>query len=545
MENAKLSNSDSQNVILCPYCGHVEAAPAERCGKCNGFFDPLSRKVTQQHMGPWFIRDNTAPFRPGCSYEVITKQVEKGKITPATIMRGPTTKQFWSVARMVPGVAHLLGFCHSCGASVDKNASFCPQCSAQFSHQGDRLALGLDPDDSSVFEEAARAQAELAAAQQAAAKAAPPQGAPSTPPALPTGTPPPAVPVSTTSQSSQAPAKATVIGTASTKPATPSTTSTAPVAPPNNSGFGPAPSPTPAITPQAPDGAPPQVPGQPTPAAPGDPAEGIANMLAGGAPSQVGAPQQPGAGMPQQPGMAPQYAPVQHDPYATRNLNTGSSNTVIYILIGLIVILIVAVVLVFVFKGNKDPNAIEDSGGNMEQKDGKDRGKGGDNGNANAANNAGKPDNSSNRTVARTPDLAPQPVVKVPEGNPGRPPVTPNARNSGANPTRTSGVTIPEVTQKPAIPPTGKETTEFFGIKAITIVTGTQAQAKALTARWRTAKAAFDAGEHEKCLAIMKSVKADLPPGVTATGLDESIAAVEKIIKAKAHDEALKRFLEN
>src|SRR5690348_425633 len=104
---------DPSKLVLCPYCGHAQPA-ADRCEECRGLFEPLSRRATQISMGPWFIRDKANPFRPGCSYEVLRKQIAAGKIKPTTVLRGPTTRQFWSVARNVPGVAHLLGYCHRC-----------------------------------------------------------------------------------------------------------------------------------------------------------------------------------------------------------------------------------------------------------------------------------------------------------------------------------------------------------------------------------------------------------------------------------------------
>lgn len=187
--------------ILCPYCGTKTPATEERCGACGGFFDELSRRVTQQHMGPWFIREPEQPFRPGCSFTVIAKQVERGKITTKTVLKGPSTRQFWAMAANVPGVANLLGVCHSCSTSVSKIAQSCPTCGAAFPKPDGRDELGLDAEDSGVFEEAERAAQEFAAqqeierkqqiaAQQAAATAA---VKPSSPPAIttpPAGTAP-------------------------------------------------------------------------------------------------------------------------------------------------------------------------------------------------------------------------------------------------------------------------------------------------------------------------------------------------------------------
>jgi hypothetical protein len=132
-------------LILCPYCGNTQSEPKDRCATCGGFFDPLSLKVTQQAMGPWFVHDRANPFRPGCSYDVLLGQIEKGKLTANTVLRGPTTRQFWSVARNVPGVSHLVGYCHTCGSHVQKTDDVCTQCGAIFFAPRLRDQLGLAP----------------------------------------------------------------------------------------------------------------------------------------------------------------------------------------------------------------------------------------------------------------------------------------------------------------------------------------------------------------------------------------------------------------
>ncbi len=137
--------SGKSKLILCPYCGNTQTEPLDRCTACGGFFDSLSIKVTQQAMGPWFIRDRENPFRPGCTYEVLAQQIEKGRITANTIIRGPTTRQFWSVARNVPGVAHLVGYCHECGAHVEPTDDVCGKCGAIFFAPRLRDQLGLSP----------------------------------------------------------------------------------------------------------------------------------------------------------------------------------------------------------------------------------------------------------------------------------------------------------------------------------------------------------------------------------------------------------------
>lgn len=129
---------------ICPYCGDISASDV-RCDKCNGPLDALSRQATQNDMGPWFIRDESQPFKPGCSYGRIREMTVKGRIGPATVLRGPSTRQFWMPARRVPGVANLLGVCHSCQQPVRGEDAACPHCHADFRTTQDRQMLGIAP----------------------------------------------------------------------------------------------------------------------------------------------------------------------------------------------------------------------------------------------------------------------------------------------------------------------------------------------------------------------------------------------------------------
>lgn len=132
--------------FICPFCGSP-TPDQPRCAQCSGPLDPLSRQATQNAMGPWFVRDEQQPFRPGCSYETILTMVARGKITADTILRGPSTSQFWYPAKRVPGVAHRLaggGVCHSCQQPITTESE-CPRCHAVFHADPDRQFLGLMP----------------------------------------------------------------------------------------------------------------------------------------------------------------------------------------------------------------------------------------------------------------------------------------------------------------------------------------------------------------------------------------------------------------
>lgn len=141
---------------VCPYCGVEIRAELPQCPRCTGKLDEFNRRLIQQHLGPWYVRLPRMVFRPGCSYTVVKDLVRRGVIEADTIVRGPTTRQYWMYAKDTPGVAHLLGLCHACGQWVESTARACPHCSREFPSPEHRNYLGLDPDNHRLLIEAAR-----------------------------------------------------------------------------------------------------------------------------------------------------------------------------------------------------------------------------------------------------------------------------------------------------------------------------------------------------------------------------------------------------
>lgn len=131
-------------VVLCPFCGGL-SPNLDLCTRCKGRFDPLSRQASQNAMGPWSIRDDKNPFAPGCSFETIRMLIARGRIQPNTILRGPTTNQFWTLAKRAPSIANLLSLCHNCQSRVDPKDFSCASCGAAFTREPDRQHLGLAP----------------------------------------------------------------------------------------------------------------------------------------------------------------------------------------------------------------------------------------------------------------------------------------------------------------------------------------------------------------------------------------------------------------
>ena len=90
--------SSAGPMFVCPYCG--AATPDQpRCTSCRGFLDPLSRQASQNAMGPWFLRNPDSPHQSGCSYETLVMLITRGRVTVDSVLRGPTTHQFWSPAK--------------------------------------------------------------------------------------------------------------------------------------------------------------------------------------------------------------------------------------------------------------------------------------------------------------------------------------------------------------------------------------------------------------------------------------------------------------
>lgn len=130
--------------LLCPFCGAI-TTDVHKCTACGGHLDALSRQATQNAMGPWYLRDEQRPHHPGCSYDTLCRLIEQGRVTLETVIRGPTTGQFWMLARRVPGIAHMLGVCHSCQAPAKRDDYACRSCGAVFQGERDRQHLGLGP----------------------------------------------------------------------------------------------------------------------------------------------------------------------------------------------------------------------------------------------------------------------------------------------------------------------------------------------------------------------------------------------------------------
>jgi len=136
-----IAEARKADAALCCVCGHGKTT-ADECPECETIFSPPD-EVTRITVGGWFVHGKQHAYKPGMSYEQIKKEVDAGNVTARTIVRGPTTEQFWKLAKNTPGVAHLLGACQACAAKVDAGAGACHVCGASFGVPLDADWVGL------------------------------------------------------------------------------------------------------------------------------------------------------------------------------------------------------------------------------------------------------------------------------------------------------------------------------------------------------------------------------------------------------------------
>jgi len=113
---------------VCPYCGHAYPGGPEPCPRCTMEDSPATRQATKARIGPWYVLQTRNPAAPGMKYATMLALINKGQITPRSVVRGPTTHQLWRFAAHVRGISREFGLCYSCGGSIERTSSLCPHC---------------------------------------------------------------------------------------------------------------------------------------------------------------------------------------------------------------------------------------------------------------------------------------------------------------------------------------------------------------------------------------------------------------------------------
>ncbi|MGB7156700.1 MAG: hypothetical protein WBD40_01460, partial [Tepidisphaeraceae bacterium] len=119
--------------VVCPFCGSVNDRPTHdydntACPRCTMADTPATRQATRARLGPWFVRQNRNPAAPGMKFDTLMALVKRGQVSAQSVVRGPTTGQFWRFAAQVKGLSREFGVCYNCATAVEKSATICPQC---------------------------------------------------------------------------------------------------------------------------------------------------------------------------------------------------------------------------------------------------------------------------------------------------------------------------------------------------------------------------------------------------------------------------------
>ena len=113
---------------VCPFCGIINDASNKSCRQCGMENNQQTRQNTRGKIGPWFVWQQKNPSAPGMSWATLLSLVEKGRITPRSVVRGPTTGQLWRFAARVKGLSREFGGCWHCGAEVTRTTRMCGSC---------------------------------------------------------------------------------------------------------------------------------------------------------------------------------------------------------------------------------------------------------------------------------------------------------------------------------------------------------------------------------------------------------------------------------
>lgn len=113
---------------VCPFCGHQTTHGNEPCPRCTMEDSPATRQATKTRIGPWYVLQSRNPAAPGMKYATLLALINKGHVTPRSIVRGPTTHQMWRYAAHVRGISREFGLCFSCGGAIDRGSAICQHC---------------------------------------------------------------------------------------------------------------------------------------------------------------------------------------------------------------------------------------------------------------------------------------------------------------------------------------------------------------------------------------------------------------------------------
>ncbi len=131
----------------CVYCGQVIERGADRCPHCRTSYSFAVRKASREVVGDWFYLDPRNPSGRGVTFETLIKMIEKGRIRPDSVVRGPTTHHDWMYAAEAPRLAKYLGLCPHCFAKAKPEDTYCTECQLNMNERPADARPGATPDE--------------------------------------------------------------------------------------------------------------------------------------------------------------------------------------------------------------------------------------------------------------------------------------------------------------------------------------------------------------------------------------------------------------
>jgi hypothetical protein len=113
---------------VCPFCGTTSEKSETACARCLLENTPQTRQSTRWRLGPWYVLQSRNPAAPGMKYTTLLALIRKGQVNARSVIRGPTTQQFWRFAGRTKGISREFGICWSCGGAVQATVAACPGC---------------------------------------------------------------------------------------------------------------------------------------------------------------------------------------------------------------------------------------------------------------------------------------------------------------------------------------------------------------------------------------------------------------------------------
>lgn len=115
----------------CAACGEMVSAGTLRCPACRQDLSAEGLDRLGRVWGNWFVWDRGLPT-PGVRFDMLSRQAARGELGAEVVIRGPGTRQQWTTVARVPGLSHLVGCCHACGAPAKAREAQCATCHASF-----------------------------------------------------------------------------------------------------------------------------------------------------------------------------------------------------------------------------------------------------------------------------------------------------------------------------------------------------------------------------------------------------------------------------